>query len=432
MLKSFIKRPQNIWWRRAVFQIHLWAGAIFGLYFVVISIGGSALVFERELMNDAPALRPAPAGTKRWSYNSLIEAGHKTDERYELQSIDMRSRERRLVSATFKNGDERRVLYFDRYTGQTVGNVSLERNHGILVFLEQLHNQLLGGRTGAIVNGVGVLLLALMCGTGIILWWPGKRVWKRALTVKWQASWRRISFDLHSAVGFWTLIVVTMCAITGAYFIFPSVIQKPLRLFTQPATAKQSGWKPGHQLLSVDMYVEEATKVFPHEQLAYLYLDVFRPDGQVAVFLSRDPAKPLTLEEDIVPLDPATAKLLWTESSSQWSTTEKILMAFYSVHFGDFAGTFSKVLWVILSLSLAFLTTTGYLIWWNRLLRKSGSCMSAIGALMSDQSSYSLGNLVEIKARLPGVRTGAMDSPIGRTHDWSLSTDRQIARVRFS
>lgn len=370
MFKGFIDRPRNIWWRRVVFQIHLWAGVILGLYVVAISVSGSALVFEREMMNDAPALGPAPAGAKRWSYHSLVEAGRKTDKRYELQSIDMRSRERRLVTATFKDGDERRVLYFDSYTGQVVNNTSLERNHGILVFLEQLHNELLGGRRGAIANGVGGFLLALMCGTGMVLWWPGKRVWKRALTVKWRANWRRINFDLHSAVGFWTLIVVTMWAITGAYFIFPNVIQKPLRLFAQPATAKQSGWKPGRELLPVDMYVEKAAKAFPNEQLAYLYLDVFRTDGQVAVFLSRDPAIPLTLKEDIVHLDPATAQLLWTESSSQWSTAEKILMASYSVHFGDFAGTFSKVLWAILGLSLTFLTITGYLMWWNRLLRK--------------------------------------------------------------
>lgn len=370
MRKSFLSHPRSVWWRKTAFQIHLWAGVIFGLYFLAISISGSALVFERELMNDAPTLKSVSAETKWTSYGTLIEAGKKANRKADLQSIDLRSHERRLVTATFKSGDERRVVYFDRQTGQEIGHTNLEQNHRVLTFMEQFHNELLGGRRGAIANGVGGLLLFLICITGIILWWPGKRIWKRALTVNWRANWRRMNFDLHSAVGFWTLIVITMWAITGAYFIFPSAIQKPLRLFVQPATAKRSKWIPGQELLSIDTYLKQAVKTFPHERLAYLYMDVFRPGGQVTVFLSQDPAVPLTLQEDIVYLDPATADVLWTERSRQWSTTEKILMASYSVHFGDFAGTTSKVLWLVLGLSLTLLTITGYVMWWNRLLRK--------------------------------------------------------------
>ena len=62
--------------------------------------------------------------------------------------------------------------------------------------------------------------------------------------------------------------------------------------------------------------------------------------------------------------------MLYTESSAKWSLFEKILMSLYSIHFGDFGGTVSKVLWALLSLVLSLLTVTGYLMWWNRVLRK--------------------------------------------------------------
>jgi uncharacterized iron-regulated membrane protein len=285
---------------------------------------------------------------------------------------------------TFKRDGGKSVLYFDNLSGRRLTPVASESRQRWMTLLEGLHNELLGGRNGAIANGVGGGLLGLMCLTGIVLWWPGQRVWMRALTVNWRAKWRRINFDLHSAVGFWTLPVILMWALSGAYFIFPDVIQRPLQLFRTPAAAKHSPWEPDGQLLSVDIYLSRAAKLYPKDQFAYLYMDVYRAGGQVAVFLSPHPDKPLTLQEDIVRLEPGTADVLWTESSSQWSFLEKLLMASYSIHFGDFGGTASKVVWALLSMSLSLLTVTGYLMWWNRALRKKLRNIGRRPAVLAD------------------------------------------------
>ena len=39
---GFFRQPQNVWIRRAMFQIHLWTGIGVGLYIVVV-----CLTFER-------------------------------------------------------------------------------------------------------------------------------------------------------------------------------------------------------------------------------------------------------------------------------------------------------------------------------------------------------------------------------------------------
>lgn len=372
MHKGFLHRPQGVAWRKALFQIHLWAGVILGLYFLLISLSGSVLVFERELTNDAPDLRSASEDHQRnrVSYSQLAATGQTTLPDSTLQAIDMRSEDRRLVRMVFQKGTRQAVLYLDSASGRVVKQPTAADSQQWMDLLERLHNELLGGRSGAIANGIGGGLLALMCLTGIVLWWPGQRVWKRALTVNWRARWRRVNFDLHSAAGFWTLPVVFIWALSGVYFIFPDVIQKPFKLFQIPQTAKHSTWKPGGTLQPIDSYLDQAERLYPDNKLAYLYMDVFRPGGQVAVFLSKDPAKPLTLQEDIVRFDPGTAEVLYTESSAKWSLFEKILMSLYSIHFGDFGGTVSKVLWALLSLVLSLLTVTGYLMWWNRVLRK--------------------------------------------------------------
>lgn len=50
LLRRMLERPQQVWLRKATFQVHLWAGLLLGLYVIVIGISGSILVFKEELM----------------------------------------------------------------------------------------------------------------------------------------------------------------------------------------------------------------------------------------------------------------------------------------------------------------------------------------------------------------------------------------------
>src|SRR4051794_1476727 len=47
---GFWKQPQKTFLRRAMFQVHLWAGVATGLYIILISVTGSAVVFRRDLL----------------------------------------------------------------------------------------------------------------------------------------------------------------------------------------------------------------------------------------------------------------------------------------------------------------------------------------------------------------------------------------------
>ena len=67
---------------------------------------------------------------------------------------------------------------------------------------------------------------------------------------------------------------------------------------------------------------------------------------------------------------PATAEILGTEESSYWTWGDKLLMWAYAVHFGDVGGLPTKLLWMVLGLIPAALAITGYVMWWNRVLKK--------------------------------------------------------------
>ncbi|HEX6879268.1 MAG TPA: PepSY-associated TM helix domain-containing protein [Terriglobales bacterium] len=368
---GFLDRPQMLWWRRALFQVHLWAGVIIALYMVLISFTGSVLVYQRDIQDDAPRLGN-DRGVKVSSYDSIVEVAQRAHPGEPLDNIDLRTLDRRVVPVGLKVGDRDRIVYVDSATLKIVAEEILQDRHPWLQLCEVLHNELAAGATGAWLNGIGGLLLTLMSITGVVLWWPGRKHWRRALSVKWNARWARLNWDLHSAFGFWSLLLVAMWGITGAYFIFPQPFARGLSLFSAMAhmREKPSHWRVEDGIRNPDSYIAKAAQLYPDSQLAYLYMNTRTTGGFVKVFLSRNPERPLVMLEDVISFEPATMEILSDISTRRLTAGEKLSLAVYSVHFGDFGGQAIKFLWFVIGLAPTLLTVTGLIMWWNRVLKK--------------------------------------------------------------
>lgn len=368
---GFIDRPQMMGWRKALFQVHLWAGVAVALYILAISVSGSILVYQRDLQDDAPRLAD-DHGTASTRFDQTVAVAQARYPGEPLVDIDLRTWNRRVVPVGLKAGGRERIVYVDSATQRIVGNEILQARHPVLQFLEDLHNELAAGRSGAVVNGIGGFLLTLMSITGIVLWWPGKKNWKRAVKVKWDARWARLNWDLHSAFGFWTVVLIAMWGITGAYFIFPQPFQRGIAHFSSMAhmQEKESHWRTSQGVRGPDAYIHKAQQLYPDAQLAYFFMNTGQDGGVVKVFLSRNPAQSLTILEDVVSFDPATLEVLSDISTRNLTPGEKLSLAVYSIHFGDFGGQPIKFLWCVLGLTPALLTVTGLIMWWNRVLKK--------------------------------------------------------------
>src|SRR3982750_2607611 len=88
MWTQWMQQPQRVWLRRASFQIHLWSGLAIGLYIVVLSITGSALVYRREL--DVWLATPRPqfnAQAHRLSKDELRDAAQRAYPGYTITRV---------------------------------------------------------------------------------------------------------------------------------------------------------------------------------------------------------------------------------------------------------------------------------------------------------------------------------------------------------
>jgi uncharacterized iron-regulated membrane protein len=215
---------------------------------LVVSVSGSIAVYRNELY---VAATPEPIvvaqSGPRLSDDELKEAATRAYPGYTIIDISRRQNPDRPVSIALNGPAGRKERLFNQYTGEDLGDSTPV---GILIVsrLLELHDDLLAGSTGRSINGLLALLVIVLAGTGIVVWWPGIRTWQRSLIVHRNAGWRRFTWDLHSMIGFWTLGFIVLFGLSGAYLGNPEPFQD-LADRLDPPTAANAGTRIVDQVI---------------------------------------------------------------------------------------------------------------------------------------------------------------------------------------
>ncbi len=223
--QSWRDRPQKIWLRRALFQAHLWSGIAAGLYILMISITGSVLVYSNELFRAAtPEPIISTAAGPRLSDDQLRKAALAQHPGYQIAGVRHWTNPDQAVEVRIRRGEEIRNRLIDPRTGRDLGDAVAPGIRAISRLLD-LHDNLFAGKTGRKVNGLGAVLTLVLAVSGIVIWWPGLKTWRRSLIVPCGVGWKRGMWHLHSMIGFWTLAFVIIFGLSGIYLAFPDRIQ---------------------------------------------------------------------------------------------------------------------------------------------------------------------------------------------------------------
>ena len=219
----WLRRPHSTRLRKVSFQLHLWIGLATGLYVVMLSVTGSALVFRRELDRAFSPRRPVFNESLRLlPEETLAQAARRAYPGHTVTRVGAVERRSPVVRISLARGEDTFERLFNAYTGADLGD-PYPRLARALLWTADLHDDLLmvdGGR-GRYWNGLGSLFVTLLCATGAMIWWRGVAGWARGMTINWRVPWPRLSFDLHSATGFWFFAVIALWAVSGIYLAFP-------------------------------------------------------------------------------------------------------------------------------------------------------------------------------------------------------------------
>jgi len=231
--KRWFRQPQSVWTRKALFQIHLWTGIGTSIYIIIVCVTGSALVFRPELTRAFARGPIIVAGTGTPLTDQAIRAAAQRQHPGFVVSNLFRAKQPNAAAEVWlESSDDTLHRLFNPFTGMDIGE-SVPLGMRAVSWLLDAHDNLLGGEKGRLVNGTGGVLLTILSVTGIVIWWPGIKNWKRSLMLRRGVGWKRFNWDLHSAIGFWTVAIVFMFAISGAYLVFQEWIM-PVIDYIQP------------------------------------------------------------------------------------------------------------------------------------------------------------------------------------------------------
>lgn len=367
-LNILLKTPQRSRFRKIVFNFHKWLGVFVALYFLLMSLTGVSLVFHDELsawLCPSPAISVKP---DRQPFSVIVENSEREFPGYAVTGIIVSHQATHPVDVFASNSDGKKInCEVDPYTGKVLG---LKAESAILKFLRDLHFNLLNGKTGRMVNGIGASCLFTLIVSGVIVWWRGISNWLDGFGMRLTGSLKRVTWNLHSALGVWLLPVLLVWSISGFYFGFPEFFEQNLNLvfpvssqkkLAEPDENKEPELNRANQLerIPIDQFVATAmassnSREFV-ERIAY-------PDKRrksVRIWLGDIENDDANAARTQVFLSPSSGKVLAVSTSDAPPAGDLIIQTLMKIHFGTIFGTVSKTAWLLVGLTPAILSVTG-------------------------------------------------------------------------
>lgn len=362
--------------KKVIGKLHLWLGLASGLLVFIIAITGCCWVFKEEiksLTEEKLVLEPqnkaliTPTEAKNFAlkiYPDKELHGVLYDEPTNPIEVIFYQPEPLFYSSVFLNP----------YTGEVLKTE--DHLSGFFAFVLDGHlNLWLPETIGNQVVRWTCVVFVFMLISGIILWWPrNKNNKKQRFAFKWKPTtkWRRKNYDFHSILGFYSSFFALIIVLTGLIMAFPSVKDviyygiggDKESTFVVPNSSPKNpklNHDPIDDLLPILKGNYPNAKDFeihyPHADTSAIYVEVSYTDGVSynSDFLYFDQN---TLEE--IPSSTFYGKY------NEATIPDRLLRMNYDTHIGAILGLPGKILVFLISLIVASLPITGFIIWYGR------------------------------------------------------------------
>jgi len=355
-------RPNS---RRFLKWIHTWIGLIAGLVIAVVSLTGSVIVFRSEI--PLASFPRSMGGTATVGLDDMSKQIAQTEPDAQVRRVRFPAQAGDPFVVQVESGGKQVRMVCNASDGRVLGTL----NTAFTDWMIDLHRNLLAGKTGRkAVGSVGIVLFVLAA-SGMLLWLIGARKWRAWISVRPQGGSRRFHFELHRATGLWSYGLLTVVAFTGIGLAYPDTFRGALQNLTGSPAPKKAPRvaEPGGQiLLTLDEYVRTAAGAMPDGVPTELRLPE-NPKAPVDLRLRRP--GDLSLGGNHVYLDPSSGKVLAVGREVDQPIATRVFAAFAPIHYGEFGGLPSKVLWSFVGLLPTVLFVTGLITWWRPSGRKA-------------------------------------------------------------
>ena len=373
--------------RKGILWAHKWLGLITGIVVFLVSLSGAIYCFQDDLKllfyPDRFVLAHEGEG-QTMPLSELIEIAQKhLPEGEKVSRVDLYPAKDRTWAFRAVGTDPQgfglwnyfryyKRVFLNPYTGE-VAAVEDATKEFFQVSLE-LHMHLLLGKTyGGPIVTYATAIFVLMLLSGIVLWWPKntkRKTLKRSFWFSRSAKRKRLNYDLHNVLGFYSFFVALLLSLTGLVFSFPLFQKAYVKIFNGMAESEAA------QLLPSDpTYIPQ---VYPNtlDNTLYFLLEKY-PEANMMSIRLRKADSPL-VDVQVRMQEGRTSDFAWyyveqdthkidrIVRSARLSGGDRLGALNYDIHTGSIAGFASKLLACLVSLFCASLPVTGTILWWHK------------------------------------------------------------------
>ena len=369
--------------KKGIKTVHLWLGLTSGLVVLFLGITGCILAFQREIETITLPYQYVKPQTGNFVPPSRLYAiATKALPGKIAHSVTYGARNKAAVVTYYHDDPEYYYLaYLNPYTGEVLKVKNMDDDFFRIVVKGHFYLWLPEDIGKPIVASATLIFFVMMV-TGIVLWWPkNKAARKQRFSVKWNAKWRRVNYDLHSVLGFYMSWIAIFIAITGLVWGFEWVGismywvtsgGKQLIPFYEPASGKKV-------ILSDNTPVID--KIWKQMQTSYTKaetLEIHYPHTDTSsIEVAANPDASTYWKTDYRYFDQYTMQEMDVKHIygrfNNTRVADKITRMNYDVHVGAILGLPGKIMAFFASLVAASLPVTGFCIWWGRRNKKKAN-----------------------------------------------------------
>ncbi|GGE99025.1 Uncharacterized iron-regulated membrane protein [Chishuiella changwenlii] len=362
--------------------LHLWLGLFSGIIIVIIAITGGILSFKDEITDLLhPEFVVKDQNTPIKTPSELYLLAKQTYPDQQATFIWRPTGQAAVIGFGERNSGY--LMYVNPYTSEIIKRPSFQKEFDFFSWSLRGHRTLwLPREIGRPIINYSTLIFAITLFTGLVLWWPKKwtkAIKKQSFTIKWGAKTKRLNYDLHNVLGFYSLIILLLISITGMYYGLPwfnkflywsTSMGKSIEK-SQELKSDTTNYNPAKLPDMMQISWEDATK---DSNLKGYYFTIPKDSvSPISIFMYKSHRKFYDMK--MASYDRNSGKKLVDESvyAKEFKDADfagKVVKLNYDLHIGSFAGLFGRTIYFLVTLIGASLPITGFLVWWFKKKKK--------------------------------------------------------------
>jgi uncharacterized iron-regulated membrane protein len=365
------KHPRSMFYRISAW-LHLWLGLISGIVVVIVSLTGAVLTFEQELrvwlqpyqsvaIQNRPVLPPSVLSKK-------------VMDKYKFPSVAgvfYQGEGRSAVVPYYGDRKKFQVIYVNPYTAEIL-HYQILNDDFYRIMIEGHYQLWLPRNIGKPIVAYSTLIFVITLITGLILWWPRK--WtkttaKASFYVKWKAKFKRVNYDLHNVLGFYSLLVALVLGLTGmvygmkwfsdtVYFVGSGGEKQALMRSQSDTTLTEQHSIPEQDIL-YNRLIQQKTDIKRQ------WISVAYPFGKQGTWgIGVNPKPGTRYLEHFQYYEQHSLKPMPAQPSFENANGgDQLLRLNYDLHVGSIGGMWTKIIAFLVCVVSGSLPVTGFIIW---------------------------------------------------------------------